>query len=525
MNIGVNAKAPTTTPADAAIRRGHERLERIFGATATGTWEIDLASGRVITDARLLRLLGLPDDSSVTLDSAFRHVHALDRERVGRGVSAAIAREDGGRFLLEFRVAPASESQPWWVQMRGRVEFDAQGAPRRLLGTAVDVTPLKTVQLAREHNAEKAIAELEAILKSLPDALYVGDRHGIRFANAEALAMLGYHSDMELGRDIGTLAQEIRTRKVETGEPIPAEGQAFAHALAGNADVQEVLIRHLHTGQDRVVRCASSPIRVGGKVVGAVAINTDITEKKQAERALLERADFEKLLIGIVSHDLRNPLAAIMLGTAVILRRGRHDERTVTALQVIQRSAERASRLVNDLLDFTQARLGGAIPIRHERLDFGEIVRHVLDETQVRYPTRELRLLDGPELDMEGDPDRLAQIVGNLVDNALKYSPADTPVTVVARGAQDELNELTLEVHNAGEPISSELLSRLFEPMRRGSLDSPAASRSVGLGLYIVSEIVRAHRGSIDCDSRPEHGTTFSVRLPRRATSAVSHNS
>ncbi len=512
MKLGVSARASHVIRANALGSQEEQRLRRILAASGTGIWEADLASGQVTADQRQLRLWGFSGETAITLDTAFRHVHQLDRERVARSLSAAIAGDVRGSFSLEYRVAPYGVPRHWWVQTRGEVEFGRESTPRRVLGTSVDVTSFKEAEGLREHAAEEAIAELEAILQSLPDALYVGDRHGIRRANAKALAMLGYESHSELERDIGALAAEIQTRKVETGELIPVEDQAFTRALAGHVDVQEVLIRHLRSGEDRVVRCAAAPIRVGGEVVAAVAVNTDITEAKQAERTLRERAELEKLLIGIVSHDLRNPLGAILLGTAVLLRRNEYDERTEMALQRIQRSAERAARLVNDLLDFTQARLGGTIPIRHVPVDLAEIVRHALEEAQLRHPSRDIRLTCEGAHTLDADPDRVAQIINNLLDNALKYSPEGSAVTVSLEGDADQI---VLGVHNQGTPIPGDIRGRLFEPMRRGSLESQAASRSVGLGLFIVYEIVRAHGGSVEFDSSNDRGTTFTVTLPK----------
>ena len=115
----------------------------------------------------------------------------------------------------------------------------------------------------------------------------------------------------------------------------------------------------------------------------------------------------------------------------------------------------------------------------------------------------------------EWDGDRLAQVVTNLVTNALAYSPAGTPVRVETRG---EDGTVLLRVHNTGKPIPPELLPRLFEPMTRGRAGGDAASRSIGLGLFIVANIVHAHGGTIEVRSEASEGTTFTVRLPRHAS-------
>jgi PAS domain S-box-containing protein len=143
---------------------------------------------------------------------------------------------------------------------------------------------LKRCQHQREE-AERQAAELSAVIESIPDAIYIGTDQGITTANREALDQLGFRSLGELHRDIGELSARVQTRYTDTGKKIPAEDEAFSRALRGEANEREVLVRHLRTGKDRVLRSAAAPIRVGGEVVGAVAVNTDITERKRVEEA------------------------------------------------------------------------------------------------------------------------------------------------------------------------------------------------------------------------------------------------
>jgi PAS domain S-box-containing protein len=247
----------------------------------------------------------------------------------------------------------------------------------------------------------------------------------------------------------------------------------------------------------------------------------DITARKQAEQTraqLLEEAKqrslFDQQILGIVSHDLRNPLTAIVYSAATLARRESLDERSRKSAERIQSSAQRASRMVSDLLDFTQARLGGGIRVTRKEADLAEIARAVLAELEASQPSRKLTLqVSGAVLGV-WDSDRLAQVVQNLAGNALSYSPADSEVSVEIRGAGQEVR---LSVHNTGAPISPELMSRLFEPMQRGS-SATDQTRSVGLGLYIVKALVEAHEGRVEVQSTTGRGTTFTVHLPRDAS-------
>ncbi|MCP3141346.1 PAS domain-containing protein [Pyxidicoccus xibeiensis] len=248
-----------------------------------------------------------------------------------------------------------------------------------------------------------------------------------------------------------------------------------------------------------------------GQVVGFVAVAMDISERKRLEAEQRQRAEFEQQLIGIVSHDLRNPISAIAMSAGGLLRRQGLDERTLGGITRILGSADRANRMIRDLLDFTQARLGGGIPLERKPGDLHELTRQVVEEVRLGAPEREILLEHAGDARGEWDADRLAQVVTNLVGNALAYSPPDTPVRV--RTAQVE-GEVVLSVHNQGEPIAPELLPRIFEPLQRAVPRAIHATRSIGLGLFIVREIVRGHGGRIEVRSTRDAGTTFSVFLP-----------
>ncbi|OJT27416.1 hypothetical protein BO221_05440 [Archangium sp. Cb G35] len=237
----------------------------------------------------------------------------------------------------------------------------------------------------------------------------------------------------------------------------------------------------------------------------AVAIDNALLYQ-QAQEAVRVRED----VVAIVSHDLRNPLNAISL-SATLLEREAVNERTTRTARRITAAAERASGMIRDLLDFTQARVGGGIPIHPQPLDFHEHVRRVVEEVRLAWPGRRIDFQASGEGQGEADEGRLAQVVTNLVGNALQHSPPGTPVRVSTRG---EDSSLLLEVHNEGPAITAELLPMLFEPYRRGA-DAGPGRGSLGLGLYITRQIVLGHGGTVDVRSIPGDGTTFTVRLPR----------
>jgi PAS domain S-box-containing protein len=243
------------------------------------------------------------------------------------------------------------------------------------------------------------------------------------------------------------------------------------------------------------------------RMVGAIQ---DITARRRHE-------EFERQLIGIVSHDLKNPLSTILLAVE-LLGRGRDlDERTAKHAIRIQGAAERAMRMIRYLLDFTRARLGTGIPIERRRVVLNPVFHALVDEVRVGHPERTIVFESSGDSSGAFDADRLAQVLTNLIENALKYSPARSTVRVVLRGEPDEV---MFSVHNDGPAIPEELLPRIFEPLQRGDAAFDPTGRSIGLGLYIVRHLVEAHGGQVEVRSSAGKGTEFDVRLPRAVDQA-----
>lgn len=249
-----------------------------------------------------------------------------------------------------------------------------------------------------------------------------------------------------------------------------------------------------------------------GEPRGFLKVTRDITERKELERAALERADLEKQLIGIVSHDLRSPLSAILLSATLMLRRDDLDGRQTRAISSIVSSAERSLRMVGDLLDFTQARLGGGLSVRPTEFDVDQFVGLVGEEVQAGHPERQILIEHASGGTVCWDADRIAQLVTNLVTNAVTHGASDQPVRITTRAEGDSV---VICVHNFGEPIAPALLPHIFERLTRASR-AAARPGSIGLGLFIASHIARAHGGTIDVESTAEKGTTFSARMPRK---------
>ncbi|PWB35750.1 PAS domain-containing sensor histidine kinase [Pseudomonas sp. SDI] len=222
-----------------------------------------------------------------------------------------------------------------------------------------------------------------------------------------------------------------------------------------------------------------------------------------------DRALFAEQMIGIVSHDLRNPLAAIKMAASLLARK-ELEPKTLMTVGHITHSAERAQRLIADLLDFTLIQVGRGIAVSCSPVDLHPLVSECLNELRLAFPGHELIHEANGQGDFSADSDRFYQLIGNLVANAIAYGNANDVVTVSS--TIDE-RRVVLSVHNFGTPLPKGLLANLFEPMIRGSHDN-AGLRSIGLGLFIVREIVRAHGGEVSVTSSKKAGTTFTAIFP-----------
>ena len=225
-----------------------------------------------------------------------------------------------------------------------------------------------------------------------------------------------------------------------------------------------------------------------------------------------KRAEFEQQLVGIVSHDLRNPMQAVQMGVSAVLRRPELDENSRKTLTRVITAVERASRLIRDLLDFTQARLGGRIPVRRAFANLFPHLEEVVQEFGNAYPDRIVVYDSSGDGHGCWDLDRCAQLLTNLVSNALTYGAASAPVRIRASGFEERLE---IAVHNQGPPLPDELIPKLFQPLQQGD-GAQSRARSIGLGLFISQEIASAHNGRITVHSSDADGTTFRVELPRR---------
>lgn len=240
------------------------------------------------------------------------------------------------------------------------------------------------------------------------------------------------------------------------------------------------------------------------------ALVTLYTKGREAERRRAEEAErMRELFLGAIGHDLRNPLNAILVGSKLMVTDECASPRHRTNAMRIERSGLRMQRIIEDILDLTRKEFTGTVPLSVRLTNLADVCRNVVEEQRMARRDRALEIEAPAEVQAQWDGVRLGRVVSNLVGNALEHAH-EGPVRVTLR---DTGAVAVLQVHNRGTPIDPALLPGIFEPFHRGE----ASANGLGLGLYIVREIVRAHGGRVDVSSTAADGTTFTVRLPKTA--------
>lgn len=239
---------------------------------------------------------------------------------------------------------------------------------------------------------------------------------------------------------------------------------------------------------------------------GLTIIMRDVTPRWRAQQ-------LQELVVGIVAHDLRNPLGAMLAVIDLILRRGSLSASDSSHLQRAVRSGRRMTRLIDQLLDFTRIGRLGQLPIEPTPSNLGAICREAADELRASHPDSPIEVEVGDQLTGQWDADRLAEVISNLVGNAVVHGTPRTPIHVMAEQGEDD--EVIVRISNQGPPIPPALQAVLFEPFARGP-QQRGAQRGTGLGLFITRQIVRVHGGDVEVRSPDAGGTTFVVRLPRK---------
>jgi PAS domain S-box-containing protein len=384
-----------------------------------------------------------------------------------------------------------------------------------------------------EREIEERQRYLEGVLGAAPDAIVTVDfRNRIVEWNRGAERLFGYLGEEAVGQDLDDLI---------AGPDVWDEAVGFTQTVASGHELPPTeTVRHQRDGTPVDVIVAASPVLVDGKFSGLVGVYTDITERKRVEARLqryaveLQQANEEiKQFAYIVSHDLRAPLVNLK-GFSAELRSAlekiqaamsaalpyldAEQQRSLTralqedvpeALHFIESSVARMDGFIHAVLNLSRL---GRRELHLETLDMNALVRKTLEIMTHQIEVSQTTVTVGPLPEVVADRTSMEQIMGNLLDNALKYLVPDRPGELEISAGQDP-DETIFRIRDNGRGITADDMPKVFAPFRRiGRQDTPGE----GMGLPYVQALVRRHGGRIWCESEPGVGTTFAFTIPNQ---------
>jgi PAS domain S-box-containing protein len=543
---------------DISRRKRHEQemeqlAERFRSATvaaAVGTWRADLKTKLFLADESLnLLIRGQEGEAVLRYEEVIRAVHPDDRTRVAQAIDESIA--TGRPYKCDHRVV-SPDGEVRWLRSRGRVLYDASGRPQGMTGAMADFTELKHAEqsmailaeasrlLAESLDSEQILSTVtRMVVPSFSDAVAVHLRDPQtgepRFSLVHAADPALLAAAQMLQRDRVPVAAPSR-RVMQTGRaelhprltpewlleqdvhedlasvirrfrltstihvPIIWAGQPYA-VIVFAATGTRVYNAHDLAFAEELARRASMAMR------NAELFQTAKVDRERAEEA----AELRERLVAIVGHDLRNPLSSIRMGAEILCRSGLASPEEGLASRIVS-SAKRMTRMIDQILDFARIRAGQRFELQLASVDLHQICNAVIDELRLSRPDQEIKLNVEGDGQAMCDPDRIAQVLSNLIGNAIQHG-SRAPVSVTVCEAPP--SAVGIEIHNSGPPIPKPAQARIFDAFRREKT-AGGGSTSIGLGLFIANQIVRAHGGSIAVRSPDRDGTTFAVVLPRK---------
>ena len=395
-------------------------------------------------------------------------------------------------------------------------------ADARFTGTVSvfhDVTGAR--QLERE--AAEHAAQLTTVVDLVNEGIFIVDGEGaLLFTNGLGRDLLG---DMPRDEAPAARVKRFDLREVD-GTPLAPARLPSVRALRGETVPATNLLVGRADGSTRRVEVRAHPLRRDGGIYAAVITWRDITEETralgelQAARAAAEEANqLKDDFIAALSHELRTPLQPILGWTEVLRRRGKLDDVTTRAMEVVHRNIRQQVRLVDDLLDLSRI-LHGKFMLRFETFDLRDQVRGAVEAFEESAALKRVRLastLPDAAVSMWGDPARVHQIVSNLIANALKFTAAGGRIGVRLEARE---RRAVIEVDDSGEGIAATDLSIIFEPFRQGQQSTRRGG--LGIGLDLVRRLAEMHGGSVTVASAGlGHGARFRVELPLSRPEAV----
>jgi PAS domain S-box-containing protein len=497
---------------ETALRRSEALLEQSQAAAQVGSWELTLdenlmeVPGSSLWSSETYRMFAYAPATPASVARFYARVYPSDRAPVHAWFADALARFAPSE--KEYRIVRPDGSLRVlhvWIHF----ERTPDGKTTRAFGTCQDITERKQAEL----EVRRAREQLELVVDSTPAfiARYDHERRLV-WANRSYAARFGKTPEELAGTHLIDLVGEPAYHVFEP---------YFARVVAGESIQVELEVPYA-IGPRFVQLIAARTLDAAGACDGAVAVLSDQTHRRalerERERALAELQEANRHkdeFLGMLAHELRNPLAPILSGVEILANLGPGDEEVArTYHTVIARQARHMKRLLDDLLDVSRVSQG-KVSLHQESLDLNALLQHAVEITRPNIDEKEhtLSLTLAPQRPvLEADPTRLLQVFANLINNAAKYTDAGGHIAVTSAV---ENGEAVVSVRDDGVGMTPELLTRAFDLFIQGTRSLDRAEGGLGIGLTVVRTLVKMHGGSVQAFSEgPGRGSELVVRLP-----------
>jgi PAS domain S-box-containing protein len=505
--VGTNLDITEHKQAEQALRESQIDLNRAQAVAHIGSWRMNVRSNTLDWSAENYRIFGVPQGTPQTYESFLESVHPDDREIVDTAWQEAL---NGKLYDISHRII--ADVKIKWVREQAELEFNGDGALLGAFGTTEDITDIKKVQDALQH--ERAF--LRQVIDLAPSIIFVKDKEGrYLLGNAAVAKCYGTSPENLIGLtdgDFNPNADEVaRIHQddldvISTCQPKKIPEEKVTHA----------------DGSMHWYSTVKIPLIENGNCDRLLGVAADITDRKQNEAHLAEQAlqlqDTDRRkdeFLAMLAHELRNPLAPISNAVEILKFTELAPAQIARCTGMINRQVKHLTRLVDDLLDVSRISRG-LVELKKEPLELRDFILPAVETCQPlidsRRHTFSLALSPDPVW-VEGDQVRLAQVVSNLLNNAAKYTEEGGHIELSVEASD---RDVRIQVSDNGSGIDPADLAHLFDLFYQADRNLDRAQGGLGIGLSLVHNLVAKHGGNIQAFSAGRgQGSEFVIRLPR----------
>lgn len=493
--IAISIDVTEQVKARQQLEEAEERARLAAEAVNMGTYDLNLVNGEIITSLRFANIFGLNEPAHRD-----RYLESFHKDDFRLRMVAHRNAIRKGTLYYESRIIWKDESVHW-VRVEGKVFYNKDEMPHRILGTVLDITEEKKNQ-QQQQKLEKALAESEQLLRKItsasPTCLFMCNENGaITYVNQTWIDWTGisYEDNMVSGW-LEAIYEDDRAKAI-------AEFQITLDERA----LYDVTFRIKHV--DGTLRwctaCGQPQYREDGSFCGYIGSCTDITEQKELQQQ-------KDAFIGIASHELKTPVTSIKAYTQVLekILKKKGQDAEAGMMKKMNDQLDRLTNLISDLLDVTKIN-SGKLQFNPHNFDFELLIRELVEDLQRTTDRHRLVEHYSPTGIIFADKERVGQVIINLITNAIKYSPCADKIII---STEKKENGVTVCVEDFGVGISKDNLNKVFEQFYRVNGAMQHTFPGLGLGLYISSEIIKREGGRIWVDSEEGVGSKFCFSIP-----------